>query len=318
VDDIEHRDIGEAATGRASVNLGDESGDARFWLGYGDVMALSGDYFTPESSLQIGDDAHAADGALVAGGLFGLARRPGRQGTMAETRDEIVCALKVMTIDEAYVDRRFEAGRRFADYGPGRRGSFDDVERRVRDRYLQLAAPNDDHFVAPGGVTYQRDPGTRRPLGSAVLAYRHPHQVALELARLLGRSRGDLSRAMDREAAAQHFLTMPSRQVICEHRSLRSAGFGARDTRHLGEPATQGGLGHRLDAERSGVAAAGHTRRLPRRSHAVCAQAANEPVSAAVRWEISGHVSFMTATTATALRSTQAAWSSAMATSPRA
>jgi hypothetical protein len=184
----EHRDIGEAACGGALVNLGGESPDQRFWLGYGDVMALSGDYFMPRE-------------------LFSLARVPGDRGTVTGTRDEIICALKVMTVDEAFVDQRFEPGGEFADFRFSSLASSSDVERRVRDRYLALAATNDDHFVAPGGVTHEHCPGSPTPFGSAILAYRHAHQVALEEAHRLGRARGDQSQAMAREAAAQHFLT---------------------------------------------------------------------------------------------------------------
>jgi hypothetical protein len=112
-----------------------------------------------------------------------------------------------MTIDEGFVDARFEPGGEFADFAFGCRGSSGAVERRVRDRYLMLAATNDDHFVVPGGITHERRPATPAPFGSAVLAYRHLHQLALEEACRLGRRRGDLSQAMAREAAAQHFLT---------------------------------------------------------------------------------------------------------------
>jgi hypothetical protein len=184
VDGHEHRDIGDTAAGGAQVNVGGESAGEQFWLGYGDVMALSGDYFTPET-------------------LFSLARMPGRRGTRLETRDEIVCALKVIAADEGFADPRFETHGLLAERAPGRR----DVERRVRDRYLQLAATNDDHFVAPGGVTHEPPPGTARPFGSAVLAYRHHHEIALELACGLGRTRGDLAQALARGAAVQHFLT---------------------------------------------------------------------------------------------------------------
>jgi hypothetical protein len=200
----EHRDIGDTAAGGALVNLGGDSPEERFWLGYGDVMALSGDYFSPQPS---DPDRHADGDALLADDLFGLARIPGADGTKPGTRDEIVCALKVMTIDEDFIDPRFESGGEFADFDFRCRGSSSPVERRVRDRYLMLAATNDDHFVTPGGITHKRHPGSATPFGSAVLAYRHLHQAAVEQACRLGRSRGDLSQAMAREAAAQHFLT---------------------------------------------------------------------------------------------------------------
>jgi hypothetical protein len=205
VNGSEHREIGDVASGGALVNLGGEWPQERFWLGYGDVMALSGDYFTPRPPARVRD--HGRADALAADDLFGLARVPGAEGTTPGTRDEIVCALRVMTIDEGFVDARFEPGGEFADFDFGCRGFPGAVERRVRDRYLMLAATNDDHFVAPGGITHERRPATPAPFGSAVVAYRQLHQLALEQACRLGRSRGELSQAMAREAAAQHFLT---------------------------------------------------------------------------------------------------------------
>ena len=197
----EHRAIGDTAFGRGVVDLGGDSPHDGFWLGYGDVMALSGDYFRPELSLDGAQPDGHAD--LRAGSLFGLARIPGDEGIRPDTRDEIVCALKVMAVDELYVDPRFEPGGQFADFRFSPLATSSDVERRVRDRYLQLAANNDDHFVRPGGVTHDHSP---RAFGSAVLAYRRLHEVAVELACRLGRASGDISQAMAREAAAQHFL----------------------------------------------------------------------------------------------------------------
>ena len=153
----EHRAIGDSAFGGASVNLGGDAAGQEFWVGYGDVMALSGDFFKPEE-------------------LFSLARVRGHEGSRLGTSDEIVCALKVMTVDEGFVDPRFEPGGAFADFRFSALAASSGVERQVRDRYLQLAATNDDHFVSPGGVTHER---SSRPFGSAVLAYRHHHQAAL-------------------------------------------------------------------------------------------------------------------------------------------
>lgn len=182
----EHRAIGDQATARALVNLGGESLDERFVLPFGDVVALSGDYFAPEGSR----------GARPSSGLFTLAATPG-------TREEVVCALKVMSVDEEFADPRFEAGGVFSGYGFSPRADRSDVERRVRDRYLGLAATNDDHFVSPGRSEVQTGSG----FGSALAAYRGLHQRALDEAWRLGRSGGDVSRAMAREAAAQHYLT---------------------------------------------------------------------------------------------------------------
>ena len=208
MDGNEHRDIGDAAFGEALVNLGGESPEEHFWLSYGDIMALSGDYFMPDRSLVSSEPSDVEHETLAGRELFSLARVPGANGTSPDTRDEIVCALKVMTIDEGYVDPRFEPGGRFAEFSFSPQAASSDVERRVRDRYLELAATNDDHFVAPGGVTHPyHHADAAEPFGSAVLAYRHLHAVALEEASRLGRSGGEVSQAMAREAAAQHFLT---------------------------------------------------------------------------------------------------------------
>ncbi len=201
----EHRAIGDAATGAAVVNLGGESADDRFLLSFGDVVALSGDFFRPDG-WSISDPEHRPATSPHAGGagrLFSLAAVEGSAGTRLDTRDEIVCALKVTTVDEAVVDPRFEPGGPFAEFRFSPDANRSDVERRVRDRYLALAANNDDHFVTPG----RSDAATGSGFSSALSAYRHLHQLALEEAANLGRRGGDVSQAMAREAAAQHYLT---------------------------------------------------------------------------------------------------------------
>ena len=181
----EHRAIGDAASGAAEVNLGGDTAEDRFLLSFGDVVALSGDFFRPEDQ------------------LFRLARTAGEKGMRSDTRDEIVCALKVSTVDEAVVDPTFEPGGRFADFRFSPGANLTDVERRVRDRYLTLAAANDDHFAAPG----RSDAATGSGFDSALSAYRHLHQVALDEAAVLAQRGADISKAMAREAAAQHYLT---------------------------------------------------------------------------------------------------------------
>ncbi len=195
MDGSEHRTIGDAAFGRGSVNLGGDSPAERFCLGYGDIVALSGDFFEP------GAHPRAAAVEVTADDLFSLARIPGRHGTRLGTRDEIVCALKVMSVDEQVDDLRFAAGGAFADHRFSPLACATPVERRVRDRYLALAATNGDHFVAP------TPPGRTSSASSAGLAYRRHHELALDEACRLGHTGGDLGRAMAREAAAQHFLT---------------------------------------------------------------------------------------------------------------
>jgi len=188
VNSAEHRAIGDAATGGAMVNVGGESPEEAFWLTHGDVVALSGDYFRPGTG---------------AGGLVTLARVAGRSGTLVGTRDELVAALKVASVDEESGDARFDPGGEFGHFDFSPRADRSDVERAVRDRYLAQAAVNDDHFVAPG----RSDVATGSGFPSAPAAYRRLHEAAIDEAWELGRRRGDLSRAMAREAAAQHYLT---------------------------------------------------------------------------------------------------------------
>jgi hypothetical protein len=187
---LEHRAVGEAAAGGTLVELGDGSAEARLILSYGDVVALSGDYFTSHD-------------------LFQLAAIPGERGTKLATRDEIICALKVMAVDEDFVDARFEPGGEFSDFRFAATAGATEVERRVRDRFLTLAIANGDHFVAPdrSAIAHDRKGPPPGCFGSAVVAYHRLHEVALEEACRLGRCRGEESRAMAREAAAQHYLT---------------------------------------------------------------------------------------------------------------
>lgn len=200
----EHRAIGDAATDGAAVNVGGESDDERFELTYGDVVALSGDFFRPDgASTSSVAFRQGRQGAEASGRLFDLATVAGEAGIRPESRDEIVGALKVAAVDEAVPDRRFGPGGRFGSFRFSPGADRSEVERRVRDRYLTLAANNDDHFVAPG----RSDAPTGSGFDSALVAYRCLHEVALDEARRLGYRGGDISRAMAREAAAQHYLT---------------------------------------------------------------------------------------------------------------
>lgn len=205
----EHRALGDAATSAARVDLGGETGGERLELSFGDVVALSGDFFVADGYpvlARFGESSRAE--MLASEGLFQLAAVAGERGERAATRDEVICALKVMAADQMLADARFEPGGEFGDFNFSRTVSETDVERRVRDRFLALGASNDDHFVAPGA----RGPATEtdRPaarFGSAPRAYRQLHERALDEAWQVGRHGGDISRAMAREAAAQHYLT---------------------------------------------------------------------------------------------------------------
>lgn len=209
----EHREIGDSATGHATVRLGTE--EHPFVLGFGDVVALSGDYFTVEAA---GASASAAETHLKAeilasDELFRLALVPGRGGSgrgneKERSQDEIICALHVIAVDQNTSDPRLEPGGEFAGHDFTPSGSETTLERRVRDRFLALGASNDDHFVTPG----PRGPATaddrpRARFGSASLAYHRLHQRAVDEAWRLGTERRDISWATALEAAAQHFLT---------------------------------------------------------------------------------------------------------------
>ena len=198
----EHQDIGNTATGGATVSVGGELPHERLVLTHGEVIALSGDWFRPDDS--------------VPDGLFHLARIPGRGGGGVGTRDEIFTALLVYKEEED--QRRAEERRRGGNPPAPLPGASSvppgfvptaDVRKKVKDRYRSLAADNTPHFVAPRG----RDPAAGAIVPPAVgetnaeLTYRSLHEAALSRAHALGRAGGDISHAMAMEAAAQHFLT---------------------------------------------------------------------------------------------------------------
>jgi hypothetical protein len=206
----EHRAVGQAATAGALVDVGGDSDQERLVLSYGDLVALSGDFFAGHHCA-----AHGVEGPqnspedLTSDDLFRLAAIPGEQGTKPGTRDEIICALKVMAADGAFVDARFEPGGQFSGFQFTPTAAATAVERRVRDRFLALATANGDHFVAPGqpDTTHHHNGPQFSRFDSAVVAYRRLHEAALDEACQLGRRRDDVSRAMAKEAAAQHYLT---------------------------------------------------------------------------------------------------------------
>ena len=201
----EHRSLGDAGTAAARVDLGGDGPGDRLVLSFGDVVALSGDFFVA-AGFPLASASRTE--ALVSEGLFDLARRPGAGGERPGSRDEIVAALRVMADDQGVTDSRFTPGGEFAAFSSGNSAGENAVERRVRDRFLALGASNDDHFVAPG----PRGPATSddRPaarFSSALQAYRLLHERALDEAWQYGRRGGDLAQAMAWEAAAQHHLT---------------------------------------------------------------------------------------------------------------
>jgi hypothetical protein len=86
--------VGEAASADALVQVGGDCAEKRCVLSYGDVVALSGDFFAGQR-----DGIHGVGGTqvepegLTFDDLFRLAAIPGERGTKLGTRDEIICAL---------------------------------------------------------------------------------------------------------------------------------------------------------------------------------------------------------------------------------
>ncbi|HEX4099482.1 MAG TPA: hypothetical protein VHY21_02910 [Pseudonocardiaceae bacterium] len=111
----EHRALGEAATAGALVDVGGDGAEERLVLSYGDVVALSGDFF-PSHPPGDQEGTQAEPGGLPSDDLFRLTAIPGERGTEPGTRDEIICALQVMAVDGAFVDACFEPGGQFSHF----------------------------------------------------------------------------------------------------------------------------------------------------------------------------------------------------------
>ena len=128
--------MGQAAAGGALVQVGGDSAEESLVLGYGDVVALSGDFFASHHcGTHDGDDGQVRREGIASDDLFELAAIPGSYGTKLGTRDEIICALKVMAVDGGVVDARFEPGGEFSDFRFTATAAVTEVERRVRDRF---------------------------------------------------------------------------------------------------------------------------------------------------------------------------------------
>jgi len=175
----EHRSLGNEASGTAMVNVGGLKPGTKFELQFGDVVALTGDYFE-WWELEL------------------LAGIPGDHGKKAGTRDEIIYALYLIK----QFDPRFWGGI-WAFYPSG---FSEEVRNAVQKRYQKLAATNTPHFAAPRGrdAAGKPLPGPEQSAGSK---YRSLHESALRAAYQAGVTKGNISLAMAREAAAQHFLS---------------------------------------------------------------------------------------------------------------
>jgi hypothetical protein len=135
----EHRAVGHAAAAGALVHVGGNCAEDGLILGYGDVVALSGDFFASyPGKTNRGEGSREQRDRLAADDLFELAGIAGSRGTQPGTQDEIICALKVMAVDGGFVDARFEPGGQFSDFQFTPTAAMTEVERRVRERLFGL------------------------------------------------------------------------------------------------------------------------------------------------------------------------------------
>jgi hypothetical protein len=160
-----------------------------FQLTHGDLNML-GDWFELDDAKTHTD----ANGVKFSDALFVLAQQPSdRPGQLVGTRDEIIYAIYKNKPD----DPRFAygGGSPLTGMWTTAVGNFSPaVKERVENRYLRLAARNEQHFPTP------HHPG---PTGSS---YRELHEDALWRAYEAGRAGDDVGEGLAREGAAQHFL----------------------------------------------------------------------------------------------------------------
>ena len=249
------------------MNLGGGSPADEFWLGYGDVMALGGDYFAI-------DGVAAGAGTLADDDLFRLARIPGRRGTKPGTRDGIVCgcgswpstrrfhqhlqrrvaASTAATLRELAWALRPLPSRLLHD------ATLAAPKRRTR-RYPELSLGD---FVARlfhdwdnshgleidgGGVVFGdghlQHGVTREVALAAVRADIDDVEAACALGEAGSRPRGDGRRGAERHAAARRAVHPPARQPRARpRRAVRPAR--PADRRRLAAPQGRSGLRPRL------------------------------------------------------------------------
>jgi hypothetical protein len=139
---VEHRAVGDTAAAGALLHVAGTSADDSLVLSVGDVVALSGDFFASHPGTDHRDeDSHEQQEGLAPDDLFELAGIAGQRGAQPSTRDEIVCALKVLAVDGGFVDARFEPGGQFSDFQFTPTAAMTEVERRARDRFWPWPPP---------------------------------------------------------------------------------------------------------------------------------------------------------------------------------
>jgi hypothetical protein len=200
---LEHKTLGDNVTGAAEYDLGGHNAaidaseyNRSFRLTHGDIVMLSGDYFSPRDTRvnAQGQQEPDPDSLFLLGAIPSM--NPGQN---VGTWDEVVYAIQ----------KAIPSDPRFApvctpeqpEGHPWSRVTFSDaVKAAVDARYLRRAAANDEHFVAPTGTDQGPTAGDGRSAGGS---YRALHEAAL----LMAYDQGTHASAGAREAAAQHFLT---------------------------------------------------------------------------------------------------------------
>jgi Domain of unknown function (DUF4157) len=200
---LEHKTLGDNVTGGAEYDLGGHNAaidasayNQAFRLTHGDIVMLSGDYFSPRDTRVNDRGQHEPDpdSLFLLGGIPSM--NPGQN---VGTWDEVVYGIKKALPS----DPRFSKAStpEHPNGHPWAHVTFSDaVMAAVDGRYLRRAASNDEHFVAPTGTDRGPTAGDGRSAGGS---YRALHEAAM----LMAYDQGTHTNANAREAAAQHFLT---------------------------------------------------------------------------------------------------------------
>jgi hypothetical protein len=211
----EHRNIGDWATNRKYVTLGDKG----YSLSYGEMVAMAGDLFP---SLDY---------------MTKLANKPGKGPDSQEALDYArYIKINRRKSKDARTTRQTVLDDRDKDF-PGEDAKYNkssytkETIKAVDAMYYKLAEDNASHFVAPRGKDAGKQ-GQDRP-GSAGESYRSYHEQAIELAREAGKHDATGLPALAAEAFGAHFLTdavssghlRTPRLDIIDHWSKRDTGF---------------------------------------------------------------------------------------------
>jgi hypothetical protein len=200
---LEHKTLGDNVTGGAQYDLGGHNAaidaseyNRAFRLTHGDIIMLSGDYFSPRDTRvnAQGQQEPDPDSLFLLGSIPSM--NPGQN---VGTWDEVVYGIKKALPS----DPRFSktATPEHPNGHPWAHVTFSSaVIAAVDARYLRRAASNDEHFVAPTGTDLGPTAGDGKSAGGS---YRALHEAAL----LMAYDQGTAASASAREAAAQHFLT---------------------------------------------------------------------------------------------------------------